>query len=97
MFRRISASIRSLFYRAVTARHDRQAVEVLCYAEVARPDAVTARSAGIFRHWLRPSGCQTTMLAERIRTDRIDILVDLAATQRAIGSWYSPASPRRCR
>jgi predicted O-linked N-acetylglucosamine transferase (SPINDLY family) len=58
--------------------HDQQAVEVFCYAEVARPDAVTARLRGYAGHWLVTVGLSDDDLTERIRTDGIDILVDLA-------------------
>ena len=37
------------FVEPLLKEHDRQAVEVFCYAEVRRPDAVTARSAGACR------------------------------------------------
>ena len=58
--------------------HDRQAVEVFCYAEVKRPDAVTTRLQGLADHWLVTVGLSDDELAERIRADGIDILVDLA-------------------
>ena len=58
--------------------HDRQAVEVFCYAEVVRPDVITARLEGHADHWLVTVELSDGDLAERIRTDGIDILVDLA-------------------
>ena len=58
--------------------HDRQAVELFCYADVARPDAVTARLQGLSDHWLSTVGMTDDALAARIRADGIDILVDLA-------------------
>ena len=53
-------------------------MEVFCYAEVTRPDAVTAHLQGLSDHWLVTVGLSDDDLAERIRTDGIDILVDLA-------------------
>jgi protein O-GlcNAc transferase len=53
-------------------------VEVHCYAEVVRPDAVAARLPAYADHWLATVGLSDDDLAERIRTDGIDILVDLA-------------------
>jgi protein O-GlcNAc transferase len=53
-------------------------VEVFCYAEVRRPDAVTTRLQGVADHWLVTVGLSDQQLAERIRTDGIDILVDVA-------------------
>ena len=66
------------FIEPLLREHDRQAVEVYCYAEVTQPDAVTARLQAYSDHWLRTVGLSDHDLAERIRTDGIDILVDLA-------------------
>ena len=66
------------FIEPLLREHDRQAVEVYCYAEVTQPDAVTARLQAYSDHWLRTIGLSDHDLAERIRTDGIDILVDLA-------------------
>ena len=66
------------FVEPLLQGHDRQAVEVFCYAEVARPDMVTARLQGLADHWLVTVGLSDDELAERIRADGIDILVDLA-------------------
>ena len=66
------------FVEPLLKGHDRQAVEVFCYAEVMRPDAVTAHLQGLADHWLVTVGLSDDELAERIRTDGIDILVDLA-------------------
>jgi len=57
---------------------DRQAVEVFCYAEVMRPDAVTARLQGLSDHWRVTVGMSDDEMAARIRADGIDVLVDLA-------------------
>jgi protein O-GlcNAc transferase len=66
------------FVEPLLKGHDRQAVEVFCYAEVTRPDMVTAHLQGLADHWLVTVGPSDEELAERIRTDGIDILVDLA-------------------
>ena len=68
----------AFFIEPLLREHDRQVVEVHCYAEVARPDAVTARLQAYSDHWLATVGLSDDDLAERIRTDGIDILVDLA-------------------
>jgi protein O-GlcNAc transferase len=57
---------------------DRQAVEVFCYAEVKQPDTVTGDLRRLADHWLVTVGLSDDELAERIRADEIDILVDLA-------------------
>ena len=66
------------FVEPLLKGHDRQAVEVFCYAEVKRPDKVTAHLQGLADHWLVTVGLSDEELAERIRADGIDILVDLA-------------------
>jgi protein O-GlcNAc transferase len=62
----------------VLAAHDRQAVEIFSYADVARPDSVTARFEALSDHWASIVGMTDSDLAERVRADRIDILIDLA-------------------
>jgi predicted O-linked N-acetylglucosamine transferase (SPINDLY family) len=66
------------FVEPVLKHHDRQAVEVFCYAEVMRPDAVTARLQTYADRWCSTVGLSDDALAARIRADGIDILVDLA-------------------
>lgn len=58
--------------------HDRQAVELFAYADVIRPDDVTAKLCGLFDQWRSIVGLSDDAVIERIRADRIDILVDLA-------------------
>jgi len=66
------------FVEPLLKNHDRQTVEVFCYADVMQPDTVTAHLQGLSDHWLVTTGLSEDQLAERIRTDGIDILVDLA-------------------
>jgi protein O-GlcNAc transferase len=66
------------FLEPLLRGHDRQKVEVFCYAEVSRPDSVTTRLQGLADKWLVTVGLSDERLAERIRTDGIDILVDVA-------------------
>jgi predicted O-linked N-acetylglucosamine transferase (SPINDLY family) len=57
--------------------HCRRVVEIFCYADVIRPDAVTAHLRGLADHWLPVAGMPDEALSQRIRADGIDILVDL--------------------
>lgn len=66
------------FLEPLLAHHDKGQVEVHAYAELAREDAVTARYRGCADHWVATRGLSDEALAERIRADGIDILVDLA-------------------
>lgn len=66
------------FLEPLLRAHDPQAVEVTCYAEVARPDVVTARLRELCSRWIQTVGLSDEDLAARIVGDGIDILVDLA-------------------
>ncbi len=66
------------FFEPLFTAHDRDRVEIFCYAEVARPDETTERYRAGSDGWLSTIGLSDSTLAGRIRDDRIDILVDLA-------------------
>ncbi len=68
----------SRFLEPLLARHDKNAFEVFAYAESRRVDQVTERYRGHADHWLDTRGLSDEALAEQIRADGIDILVDLA-------------------
>ena len=68
----------SRFLEPLLARHDKNAFEVFAYAESRRVDQVTERYRGHVDHWLDTHGLSDEALAEQIRADGIDILVDLA-------------------
>ena len=74
-FRRHSVSH---FLDPLIAGHDRRQFEVFCYAQVAIPDTVTRRFQGLADGWRSTVGMTAPALAERVRGDAIDILVDLA-------------------
>jgi len=57
--------------------HDRENVEIFCYADVAQPDAMTARFQGAVDHWQSVTGRTDGQVAEMIRADGIDVLVSL--------------------
>jgi protein O-GlcNAc transferase len=59
--------------------HDRDQVEILCYSGVLRPDAMTERFRALAGGgWRNTVGVSDAGLAEMIREDGVDILVDLA-------------------
>jgi len=66
------------FIAPVLERHDRGRFEVRCYYTRAPADEVTARLRGHAEHWSDCAGLTDEAIAQRIRDDRIDILVDLA-------------------
>ncbi|MFN6365570.1 MAG: FkbM family methyltransferase [Aphanizomenon sp.] len=68
----------SSFIKPVFQHHDRTQVEVFCYGEVKEPDTITEEIIDICDAWRSTVGLADLQVAELIRTDRIDILVDLA-------------------
>ena len=58
--------------------HDRQQVEVFCYASVHQPDDVTSKLANLSEHWTDVTRLSDDEAAEHIASDAIDVLVDLA-------------------
>ncbi len=66
------------FVGPLLAAHDRKAVEVVCYSDVADPDSLTARLRERADMWRDVVELDDQRLADLVRRDRIDILVDLA-------------------
>jgi protein O-GlcNAc transferase len=58
--------------------HDRNAVHVTCYPNVPRPDEVTDRLRRLADAWRPVHTWTDAQLAEEVRADGIDILVDLS-------------------
>lgn len=59
--------------------HDRSAVDVFAYSDVPTPDAVTGLVRSHVDHWRDVAALTDDRLAELVRQDAIDVLVDLAA------------------
>ncbi|MEW6314712.1 MAG: tetratricopeptide repeat protein [Pseudomonadota bacterium] len=66
------------FLEAALSALPREQIEVCCYAEARQEDEVTHQLKRLADHWLNTMGMSDVELANRIRADRIDILVDLA-------------------
>ncbi len=67
----------SHFFEPLLRQHDRDQVEVFCYAEVRKPDTMTRRLRDEAEHWRFISGRDDRTVAQMIHDDGIDILVDL--------------------
>jgi predicted O-linked N-acetylglucosamine transferase (SPINDLY family) len=67
----------SFFITPLLSAHDQKNFEIYCYADVARPDEVTARLRPLANGWRDIAGLADEQVARLIRQDRIDILVDL--------------------
>lgn len=66
------------FIAPVFTRHDAAAFEIFCYANQTVSDGVTARLRETVEQWREVAGLSDEELADAIRRDRIDILVDLS-------------------
>ncbi len=66
------------FLEPVLAQHDRARFEVYCYSCSSSADEMTRRLQGHADCWRNIAGMSDEEAAQRIRDDRIDILVDLA-------------------
>lgn len=66
------------FFSPVLMHHDRQRIHAICYADIQSPDDVTRRLSRGAAQWRLIRGRDDDAVANLIRADRIDILVDLA-------------------
>ncbi|WP_175940339.1 tetratricopeptide repeat protein [Caballeronia sp. BCC1704] len=67
----------SMFTAPVFAEHDHASFEIFIYASVEHPDAVTDLFRGMADVWRDVHALDDEALAQLIRDDRIDVLVDL--------------------
>ncbi len=61
----------------VIEKRDRERFEIFCYSNVIKPDDMTARFRASTDHWRDIVGVPDAAVAEQIRNDQIDLLVDL--------------------
>jgi predicted O-linked N-acetylglucosamine transferase (SPINDLY family) len=62
----------------VLRRHDRNRFEMVCYSNAALSDRMTAEFQALADRWRPVVGFSDDQVAEAVRADRIDILVDLS-------------------
>jgi len=68
----------SFFIEPLVEAHNRERVQVYCYANVKEPDEVTERIKNNADGWRLITGMNDEKVAGQIRKDKIDILVDLS-------------------
>jgi predicted O-linked N-acetylglucosamine transferase (SPINDLY family) len=66
------------FIEPVLSHHDRSRFEVFCYHNGAREDQVTRRLQACAEHWRSVSEMTDDELEQTIRSDRLDLLVELS-------------------
>lgn len=71
-----------LFMGPILGHHNRREFEVYCYADVPDPDEVTERLKRYTDVWRDTTRLSDQQLAQQIREDRIDILIDLTLHMR---------------
>ena len=64
------------FFWPLFANHDQIAVELYAYSNVSIEDGFTKKFKGLFEHWRNIRDVADCEVAQMIREDRIDILVD---------------------
>jgi protein O-GlcNAc transferase len=67
----------AFFLWPLLTHHNRQEFEITCYAQVHSPDSITQRFQSLPLQWRNIAGVSDDQVAEQIRQDQIDILVDL--------------------
>lgn len=67
----------TFFFETMIEHHDRANVEVMLYADVARPDEYSARLRAYGSTWRNTVGMSDEALAQLVRQDTVDILIDL--------------------
>jgi len=68
----------SYFLVPVLAGHDRAAIEIFAYSDVAQPDGVTAAFRNLVPHWRDMAGRSDAEFCAAVAADGIDVLVDCA-------------------
>ncbi len=84
----------AFFIEPLLANHDPDHFETFCYSDTSKPDEVTQRLQSIASHWRVITGMDDRQLAEQVRLDGIDILVDLTghtANSRLLAFTAKPA------
>jgi protein O-GlcNAc transferase len=67
----------SHFIEPVLENHNRDRFEIFCYSNNPREDELTKRLKSYVDHWRSIIGVSDELVAQQIRADQIDILIDL--------------------
>lgn len=72
----------AFFLEPILEHHDRAAIHTVCYMTSEDTDDFTTRLRSLSDSWVDASRLNAAALAERIRSDRIDILIELCGYSR---------------
>ena len=84
----------AFFFEPLLSSHDHERFETYCYSDVSKQDEVTQRLKDAASHWRDIRQLNHAQLAELVRKDAIDILVDLTghtANSRVLAFTAKPA------
>jgi len=70
------------FFEPVLEHQDNRRFETFCYSDVASPDNITMRLKNLAHHWRDITGQSDEAVFEQVKSDQIDILIDLAGHTR---------------
>lgn len=65
------------FMEPLLEKHDRSAFDIILYSNTTRADVVTAAMEAAADVWVETAGLTDVALVERIRADKVDVLVNL--------------------
>ncbi len=68
----------AFFLTPLLEAHDREQFSICCYASVSRPDAITGKLRKCAEVWRDSAALSDSALAGQVRSDGIDILIDLS-------------------
>lgn len=85
----------SYFIEPLLAAHDREHYQIFGYSDVRQRDGVTERLAGLADQWRDVVALDDEQLAELVRADGIDVLVDLAghSSRNRLGVFAQKPAP----
>jgi protein O-GlcNAc transferase len=66
------------FFIPLLEHHDRRIVEIFCYSNLQHPDDMSERMKGACDRWRDIIGLADDVVAKMVRSDEIDVLVDLS-------------------
>jgi protein O-GlcNAc transferase len=68
----------ALFMLPLLSHHDRKSVQIFCYSDVVVEDSVTQQQRQLASEWRNIASLPDSQVAQLVRSDHIDILVDLS-------------------
>ncbi len=84
------------FFEPVLKHQDKREFVTFCYSDVTKPDGTTHRLQQYADHWRDISSWDDQAVAGKVRSDRIDILIDLAGHTKGNRLGVFARKPANC-